>query len=591
MARISEETIQQVAAANDIAEVIGGYLPLKKAGGAFRALCPFHREKTPSFNVNPQRQIFHCFGCGAGGSVFRFVMMYENIEFVAAVRKLASRAGITIVEDAGGPDPGADIRTRLIKVHSDAASWFHEVLMKDEQARHARDYLKSRGINQETAVNWQLGYAPDSMSSMLEWGRKSGYAPALLQEAGLLMVRDQDRGGGFYDRFRDRLMFPICNDSESPIAFSGRTLKSDPKVPKYLNSPETPIFRKGRILFGLAKSKRAVIDDDLAIVLEGQLDLITCFEAGIRNVVAPQGTAFTIDQARVIKRYASGVVLCFDSDTAGQNAAEKSFPALLEANLAVKVAQLPAGQDPDSLVRSQGPEAFRELISGAEDYFGFLIRKFTKGADIRDSRTKLGIADRLAGTISLVSDPVLRDDAVTRASAALEISASELRKKLKAPGLKSTNDVELEVMPSRIRPSEPVHILCLLALHSAEAREWLRGQPWREVLADAPDGAPLEAIMTNLIETSDAAVSAFVAARDKSLEAYFAGLLSQRPPEKCDEVIQEWWRRFALQMRLKSKLRNVELLARAAPPDWAQIAAAQKEVLDLQLLLKELDPL
>ncbi len=593
MPRISQETIDKVAAANDIVDVIGSYIPLKRAGSAFRCLCPFHREKTPSFNVNPQKQIFHCFGCGAGGSVIRFVTMYENLDFVSAVRKLADRAGIVIVEDVGERnDEADDFRMRLMKLHSEVSAWFHDNLMSAPEAAHAREYLRRRGIGRETAVAWQLGYAPDSMGALVAWARRRKIPRQLLVAAGLVKEREEGRAeSGVHDRFRDRIVFPIYNDSGSPIAFSGRTLKSEPKIPKYLNSPETPIFVKGRVLFGLHKSKRPIIDADEAIVLEGQLDLITCFEAGIQNVVAPQGTAFTPEQARLLRRYAGGVTLCFDSDTAGQNAAEKSFPALLEANLAVKVARLPAGEDPDSLVRGSGAEAFREHVRQADDFFGFLIRRIAGGADMSDARVKVATADRLATSISLLSDPVLRDDAVRRSAATLGISAGEFQKKLKAPGPKAREDVELRVETDRIRPPEAVHILCLLALHSAAARAWLRAQPWRETLGSIPEARPLEVIMTGLLDDEETGTTAFIASQGRSLESYLAGLLSERPPADALGVAREWWQRFVLQARLRNRQKDVEQLVRANPPDWQAISHAKKEILDLQLQLRQLAPL
>ena len=291
---IPSETIEQVAAANDIVEVIGAYFPLKRAGANFKALCPFHQEKTPSFHVNPQRQTFHCFGCGVGGSVFRFVMEYEHLDFPSAVRKLAARVGIPIVEEraAADEDRQHEARRTLLKLHAEAAEWFQENLLKKPFAEAARDYLKNRGIDKQVAKNWQLGFAPDSWDAFLKWALDRGYSRSQLLQSGLVKPRDEERSGNeVYDRFRGRIIFPICNDVGEVIAFSGRLLEPDPQAAKYLNSPETPLFQKGRVLFGLHKSKRALIEANCAIVCEGQLDLITLFEAGILNVVAPQGTA------------------------------------------------------------------------------------------------------------------------------------------------------------------------------------------------------------------------------------------------------------------------------------------------------------
>src|SRR5438034_6419802 len=389
MGTIPSETIEQIAAANDIVEVIGSYFPLKRAGANFKALCPFHQEKTPSFMVSPSRQTFHCFGCGAGGSVFRFVMDYEHVDFPSAVRKLAARVGITVVEKfpaggAGVEERQRELRQRLLKLHAEAAQWFHENLVKREVGQTARKYLGTRGITVEIAKRWQLGYATDEWDAFGNWARGRGYDVRDLIASGLVKTKDDMASSSSqatsgvkpqrsYDRFRGRIMFPICNDVGEVIAFSGRLLQDDEESAKYLNSPETPLFRKGNVLFGLHKTKRALIEANCAIVCEGQLDLITFFEAGITNVVAPQGTAFTERQARVLKRFVNEVVLCFDADAAGQTAAERSLDALLQNDLIVRVAEMPPGEDPDSLVRRKGKADFEARIAEARNFFEYWI--------------------------------------------------------------------------------------------------------------------------------------------------------------------------------------------------------------------------
>src|SRR4029077_7030369 len=341
---------------------------------SFKALCPFHQEKTPSFTVSSQRQTFHCFGCGAGGSVFRFVMDYEHIDFPVAVHKLAARVGIAIVEERRSEDETQQHEARglLLRLHSEAAEWFHENLLKRDLGTPARDYLKTRGISREVAKSWKLGYAPESWDAFCQWASKEGYRRRELLSSGLVKLRDEERGDGeFYDRFRGRLMFPICNDVGEVIAFSGRVLATEATAAKYINSPETPLFQKGRVLFGLHKTKRPLIEANCAIVCEGQLDLISLFEAGIKNVVAPQGTAFTEHQARILKRFVDEVVLCFDADRAGQKAAEHSLDALLQNDLIVRVMEMPQGQDPDSLVRRDGKEEFEKRVTSARDFFDY----------------------------------------------------------------------------------------------------------------------------------------------------------------------------------------------------------------------------
>ncbi|HEV2045727.1 MAG TPA: DNA primase, partial [Chthoniobacterales bacterium] len=433
MGKIPSETIEQIAAANDIVEVIGAYFPLKRAGANFKALCPFHQEKTPSFHVSPQRQTFHCFGCGVGGSVFRFVMEYEHVDFPASVRKLAARVGIPVVEERGAADEDRqhEARRTLLKLHAEAAEWFHENLLKKEFAQPAREYLKQRGVDRQVAKSWQLGFAPDAWDTFLKWALDRGYSRSQLLQSGLVKPRDENRPESeVYDRFRGRVMFPICNDVGEVIAFSGRLLQSGAEAAKYLNSPETPLFRKGNVLFGLHKTKRGLIEANCAIVCEGQLDLIALFEAGITNVVAPQGTAFTEGQARILKRFVDEVVLCFDADAAGQKAAERSLDALLQNDLIVRIVDMPPGQDPDSLIRRDGKDEFEKRVATARDFFDHWIEREVAIVDLSSLGAKMQLARRLAETVSHVHDPLMRGEVVSKVSARLGVPAADFEKLL-----------------------------------------------------------------------------------------------------------------------------------------------------------------
>ena len=363
MARlIPENTLEQVRAASDIVEIIGGYFPLKRAGGNHVALCPFHKEKSPSFNVNPQRQIYHCFGCHAGGDVFKFIQEYEHIGFLDAVKRLAERAGIPLeMED----DPRAGEKRRekdaLLKVHEQLAQRWHSVLLNDAAGQPARDYLQARGVSAEAVEAFRLGFAPGDWEDTVNWAKAQKHDPRVMEQAGLVASKD----GRQYGRFRARLMFPIHDEQGRVIGFSGRVLEADVKGAKYVNSPETPLFHKSKVIYGLDKARRPIIAAESVLICEGQLDTIACHMAGIENVVAPQGTALTADHARVLKRYANEVILCFDSDTAGQAAAVRSLDGLLESELAIRVMTVPAPHDPDSFIRDEGAEAFRELMEAA----------------------------------------------------------------------------------------------------------------------------------------------------------------------------------------------------------------------------------
>ncbi|MCL5099306.1 MAG: DNA primase [Candidatus Omnitrophica bacterium] len=296
----SSQCLEQIRAASDIVDVISARFPLKRAGANFVALCPFHKEKTPSFSVNPQKQIFYCFGCHKGGDVFAFIQAYDNVGFTEAVRQLADRAGIPLEpEGPGGASRVHRLKETLWQVHEQISQRWHRLLTEDPCAQEARDYLAKRAVSSEAVKLFRLGYAPESWDDTVNWAGKKGFELGLVEKAGLIVRKEKEGRTLLFDRFRGRLMFPICDEAGRVIGFSGRILRDAPQTAKYLNSPETPIFEKRRVLFGLDKSKRPILDAQFAIICEGQLDLIACFMAGIKNVVAPQGTALTADQARI----------------------------------------------------------------------------------------------------------------------------------------------------------------------------------------------------------------------------------------------------------------------------------------------------
>lgn len=588
---IPPATIEEVSAANDIVDVIGSYFPLKRAGTNFKALCPFHQEKTPSFTVSPQRQSFHCFGCGVGGSVFRFVMDYEHVDFPAAVQKLAARAGIRIVEERQSVDEDRqhEARRALLALHAEATEWFHQNLMKRDLGAPARAYLKARGITNEVARNWKLGFAPDGWTTFSDWAAGEGYRPAQLIASGLVKVRDETKPSGeFYDRFRGRLMFPINNDIGEVIAFSGRVLEPEATAAKYLNSPETPLFRKGQVLFGLHKTKRALIDAESAVICEGQLDLITLFEAGIANVVAPQGTAFTETQARVLKRYVREVILCFDADTAGQKAAERSLEALLENDLAVRVIEMPAGEDPDSLVRKSGSAAFNELVKNAREFFDFWLEKKTGTADLNSMREKMNVARELATTAAHVREPLLRGEVVNRMAARLGLPAAEFEKLVPRSEKRETERPEArEPKQNGTPPSHDVAMLCLLALRDDEARAFLQRQEWEEVVQKIPDGELLQKILRADLQPSEpASLVRFQTSLEASEEATVSNWMLQKVPGDPAAVARGWWKGVA-QQALRRDLEIAEGQLKLPNLTGGEIMQLQKQVLDLQKQLHE----
>jgi DNA primase len=605
MGTIPSETIEQIAAANDIVEVIGAYFPLKRAGANFKALCPFHQEKTPSFMVSPGRQTFHCFGCGVGGSVFRFVMDYEHVDFPSAVRKLAARSGITIVEKRGAADEERQYETRrtLLKLHAEAAEWFHENLVKREVGEPARKYLRKRGITAEIAKRWQLGYAPDEWDAFGSWARGRGYDVRDLIASGLVRNKDgtdsdQNQTSNLkaqtsYDRFRGRIMFPIHNDVGEVIAFSGRLLKDEEGAAKYLNSPETPLFRKGNVLFGLHKSKRALIEANCAIVCEGQIDLISLFEAGITNVVAPQGTAFTENQARILKRFVDEVVLCFDSDAAGAKAAERSLDALLQNNLIVRVVELPRGEDPDSLVRREGKEKFENRVASAQDFFDYWIEREMESADVSSLGAKMQLARRLAETVSRVHDPLMRGEVVNKASARLGVSPADFGTLLSTKPRRTASSEAPESARAQAAPGprHDIAMLCLLALRDEAARNFLLAQNWRETLEQVPDAEILIRILQSELRPDDpASLSAFMASLSPAEEALVSAWLLQKVPAAAETMVEKWWlgiRHAMLRRRLAAAQNRIKL------PELStgDIVNLQKQILDLTQELHQLPKL
>src|SRR6266568_3973456 len=568
MGTIPSETIEQIAAANDIVEVISSYFPLKRAGANFKALCPFHQEKTPSFHVSPQRQTFHCFGCGVGGSVFRFVMEYEHTDFPSAVRKLAARVGIPIIEErtAADEDRQHEARRTLLKLHSEAAEWFQENLLKKEFAAAAREYLKNRGIDRQVAKNWQLGFAPDSWDAFLKWALERGYSRTQLLQSGLVKPRDEERPGNeVYDRFRGRIIFPICNDVGEVIAFSGRLLESDPQAAKYLNSPETPLFQKGRVLFGLHRTKRPLIEASCAIVCEGQLDLIALFESGIQNVVAPQGTAFTEHQARILKRFVNEVVLCFDADTAGKRAAERSLDGIVQSygvrgprhrnpaersldsfiggDFIVRVAEMPAGEDPDSLVRSKGKEAFQNRIAVAPEFFDYWIDCEVYDVDLTSLGAKVQLARRLAEVVSRVHDPLTRDEVINKITTRLGVSISDFKNLLPKQPRASFSATDRPASEQMMAPRHDIAMLCLLALRDEVARKFLLEQNWREVLQQISGAELLARILESELRPDDpVSLNSFMSQLTAEEEGLVSAWLMQKMPANATEVAEGWWK-------------------------------------------------
>lgn len=599
MSRIPEETIQQVIAATDIVALVGRSVKLRKAGTNFVGLCPFHNEKSPSFNVSPSRNTYHCFGCGAGGTAIRFVMEHDGMSFVEAVKRLADAAGIRIEEEVWDANAEAEAKHRslLLRANREIAEWFHQLLMKHKIAAPARDYLKSRGITSAVAKNWQMGYAPASSAFFREWAMQAKLPESVLVEAGLFAQSDEDSGRrGTYPRFRDRLMFPIRNNNGDVIAFSGRILAPRENTGKYVNSPETPLFSKSKVLFGFDRSKRAISKAGEAIVCEGQIDMIMIYEAGFQNVVAGQGTAFTEFHAKMLKTVCNEVVLCYDSDNAGYTAAEKAFKILSPIGLTVKVASLPQGEDPDSLLRKQGNEALQSVLGNATDFLEYQIRRLRAGAKSDSMVERVRMADQVAEAISIFTGVAQRITAVNKVAKLLEISEEQLtamvNRAAKAakdgkggqPSAVNVVDEARKLLASQHKTS--LH-LCQMALTDAEVMYWLRESDCEDLLRDVP-GTDLLALLVHSRHDplEEASQLAFLAGLERHQEAAFAQLqASQRLPGGLEDAKSAL---YTLEIaRLQNMIQGLQSKQRQPGLSAEEISALQEKVMELIAMRKD----
>lgn len=524
VAQIPKESIEQILSETDIVDLINSYVPLKRAGAQYRANCPFHNEKTPSFYVNPARQSFHCFGCGKGGDAISFVRDYENLPFMEAVQKLAGRAGIVIREVESDPeaDQKRKSKGRILDLHRETAEYLHELLLKSPDAAHARDYLKSRGFGREMAANWTIGWMPENAKAFLDWARARKFTGRELVDSGICYLREEgNASSGIRVRFRDRLMFPIKNEIGDVIAFSGRQLREDPNSGKYVNSPETFIFRKSKVLFALDRAKKPILKEKAALLCEGQLDVISCHELGIEHAIAPLGTAFTREHAKLLKRYTHHVLICYDADRAGIAATERVFRELVPEGLSVRVVRMPAGDDPDTYLKSHGVEGFRRLLADAREFFDFKLEAARDQGLLESAAGRATALADCAALLSLMEDFSARENQLNMVASYLQTSATALRqeiKKLKARPQRvyqeKTPDDGNEVVPESTPLHRIVAFLCHLALSSSAAQHLLGEQ--FETLHEAArwlEGIPLlEAILTASPDPeSNSAVNAFLA--------------------------------------------------------------------------------
>jgi DNA primase len=430
-----EEVIQEVRSASDIHEIVSEYVPLKKSGSSFRGLCPFHSEKTPSFFVNPDKQIFHCFGCGKGGNVFTFMMLYENIPFPEAVRALARRRGIRLPSLERRDDREESLRKNILSSNQAALEFYRKRLKTGADGKRAMEYLVSRGIDADGADRFQLGWSQDEWEALKDHLLQKGFSEEVLHKAGLIIPRKGERG--YYDRFRNRLIFPIHNERGEVVAFGGRSLDESIE-PKYMNSPETPVYQKSRVLYGLNLAKGKIREAGFAAVVEGYTDLTAAHMAGVTNAVATLGTALTRHHLRLLKRYTSKVVVIYDADSAGNEAAKRSLEIFLEEDLAGYRAALPDGHDPDSLIRRKGAEAFTGALKNSHGLMEFYMEQTAAEWRGEGIEGKARAVAELMPLLAKISNHIKRSE-YTRSIAQLldvreEALAAELRTFLSGRG-------------------------------------------------------------------------------------------------------------------------------------------------------------
>jgi DNA primase len=632
-------TVKQQA---DIVRIVGDYVKLKKTGGQnFSGLCPFHQEKTPSFSVHSTRQFFHCFGCGESGDVFKFVQKIENLTFPEAVRLIAQKLGIPVPKASYNSETEARearMRGALLDIQERACAWFQEQLRRPEAA-HAREYLAGRGLDAKTIAEFRIGYAPDSgfllrdavrrdfdeellkASGLFSWKETETASPVprppspaeaatqgtggaapetpALSEAPMRETGDGGRGTPtMYSKFRNRVMFPICNDAGRVIAFTGRTLAADEKSgPKYLNSPETPIYSKSHVLFNLDKAREAIRKLGYSILVEGQMDCISIFAAGPHNVIASSGTAFTDAQARLLARFSKNIVVNFDPDTAGAAAAERSLAMLVEQEFQIKVVTLEQGYDPDLFVRRKGLAAYEAALRSAPKYFDYLIQSAQKNFP-RSPEGKVKAVNFLLPHVQRVPSRIVRDELANEIAQKLGIDSGVLRQELKhvavargAQQVKTTGRAQLTVA-ERLLTRALASQTEMLTGNSESSRDGAEGvfdpaQEARLVFSSERlhEGLACEALVEALLNNNGVdPLSLPLSDADRALLAdVLLRDVDELTPELLDNAIHAL--RHKRQLRSREQELKIRMAEAERRQDYIECARLMKEKLDLDRVL------
>ncbi len=581
---ISQDKLEELKARADIVEVIGAQVRLRRTGRNFVGLCPFHNEKTPSFSVNAERGFFHCFGCGAGGTVFNFVMRIEGLTFPEAVRSLARRYGVTIPEreergaTGAGDKPGE--RDAMVRANQVAAEFFAHVLWNTPDGAAAREYLNRRGVGADTARAFVLGFAPPRPASLAKALEKRG-----LVQAGIKLGLLKQDPGGCYDMFRARLMFPIRDAQGRAIAFGGRVL--DDRLPKYINSPESPLYSKARSVYGVFEARNAIAKNDRAIVVEGYLDAISVWQAGFKDVVASLGTSLTVEQLRLLGRYTRNVIACFDGDEAGRKASMRALEVFLAAGLLGRGIFIPTGFDPDTLIRDRGADAFRDLIESAEPLADYFIRE-QAGTACGSIAERARAAQRVAEMLRNVTNPFEFDLLARKAAGMLEVSEEVLRAQARLPGHRGgareaqAAAAQGAAAPPAQRDAVSEAEIGLLAL--ALARPELRGT----IISRAPPASFVDPAVAVLLgelcrsEKSEAEVANLVAERlSEAQQSRLSALMTGSAIDEPD-LARQMAGDYVAALERGQRNRDVEVLRRevSAADDPEQATAKLQELIE-----------
>lgn len=584
MSMISDETVDRVREAADIVQIIGEHVPLRRTGADFRGPCPFHQGTHRNFSVSPRKGIYYCFVCHEGGDVFTFLQKRLGMDWPGAVRYVADKVGIPVEEvqqRRQGPDP----RQPLWDLNAAAADWFRTLLWDDEEGRAARDYLALRRVSREVADRFGLGFAPRDPEALHAHFTASGYDEARLLETGLLVQREE-AGGGTRARFRNRLMFPILDAAGNAVGFGGRLL--GPGEPKYLNSAESPVFSKARLLYGLHMAKHAIRRDGRAMVVEGYFDVVRLVSAGFEWVVAPLGTALTEQQAALLQRYCRTVFLLYDSDRAGLAATFRAGDELLRHGLAVQVVTLPDGEDPDSFVDGQGGPALAAALGDAIDVFERKVQLLERAGAFGDLRRTRRALDRLLPTIRATQDPITRDLYIARASAATHVSRDVLERELAvqpataqpAAPAPEARQAAPRMMPARRPPSRHggSAIECRLVwvlIHAPALREPVGEQVGAADFANPQLGAMLTALVAG---GPDADAAGLADQLDDEARPLFLELLEQPPGEGFDAAREaEGCVARVRAAPIERRLREIQRELPIAPDDAAKDALIREK--------------